>query len=299
MEAEELRLRRSAIKNFRVIGLIAFAAGLAEQAFAGSVWLQEDNTTMRVEWAHNGHRLAGFDALLDRYPTTEFDSPTRSTIPLMEYSRSPTQRIRELTDALNLPAPQGVRLDFEHQVHPPRGKGTASHTDLMVISPELSVAIEAKWEESRYKTVGSWLGDSKDRRTVLRGWFDLLERCGAGPIRQRDVRHLPYQMIHRAASACNVNDAANRWLVYLVFDATTTKRREYLTYLDGLREALGPESSLGIALVEYRVAPAPSLADLQQRWDIGERRLHEPVLQRLRQGALLQVQLKRVHRLTP
>lgn len=124
---------------------------------------------------------------------------------------------------------------------------------------------------------------------MLRGWFDLLERC-AGPIRQRDVRDLPYQMIHRAASVCNVNEAANRWLVYLVFDATTIKRRQYLTDLGGLREALGPESSLGIALVECRIEPSPSLTDLRQRWDAGERHLREPVLQRLRQGALLKVQ---------
>lgn len=54
--------RGSAVENLWVIGLTTFAADLAEQAVTGSVWLREDDTNMRVEWAHNGDGLAGFDA---------------------------------------------------------------------------------------------------------------------------------------------------------------------------------------------------------------------------------------------
>ena len=170
---------------------------------------------MRIDWAYKEHGLAGFDALLDRFPAKEFDLPTRSTIPLLEYWRSPEPRIRKLTDALNLSVPQRVRLDFEHRVYPQRGKGKASHTDLMATSPEFAIAIEAKWTEPRYVTVGSWRGDSRNRRKVLRGWLDQLERRGAGLILKRDVRNLPYQMVHRAASACCVEGVSNRWLVYI------------------------------------------------------------------------------------
>ena len=231
-----------------------------------------------------------------RFSLTEpFDSPTRSTIPLLEYWRSPEQRIRELTNALSQPVPREVRLELEHRVYPQRGKGKALHTDLMVTSPELVIAIEAKWNEPRYETVGSWLGDSSNRRKVLRGWFDLLERRGAGPILKRDVRELPYQMIHRAASVCHVAGVTNRWLVYLVFEATADKRSVYLTDLAGLRDALGPESSLGIALAECRIEPSLSLTGLRQRWDAGERRLHGLVLRRLRTGGLLRVRSGRVH----
>ena len=77
---------------------------------------------MRIDWAYNGHGLTGFDALLDCYPVKAFDSPTRSTIPLLKYWRSPEWRIRELADALNLSAPQRVQLDFEHRVYPQDGK---------------------------------------------------------------------------------------------------------------------------------------------------------------------------------
>ena len=60
---------------------------------------------MQIEWAFKGNELAGHDALLDRYPNDEFDSPTRSTIPLLEHWRSPKQRMLELTSALGLPVP--------------------------------------------------------------------------------------------------------------------------------------------------------------------------------------------------
>ena len=253
---------------------------------------------MEVEWAYKGHQVAGFDALLERYPAREFDSPNRSTIPLLEYWRSPELRIQELTNALSLPAPRRVRLEFEHRVFPQRGKGKSSHTDLMATSPELAIAIEAKWNEPRYETIGNWLGDSRNRRNVLRGWIDLLEGRGAGPILKRDVRDLPYQMFHRAASACFVNDVSNRWLVYLVFEATATKRLEYLTDLAGLRDALGSESSLAIALAECRIEPTPTLSGLQQRWEAGERDLRAPVLRHLKSGGLLRVRPGRVHCLT-
>ena len=266
--------------------------------FVGAPDWRYGEFALHIEWAYKGHRLAGFDALLDRYPAKQFDSPTRSTIPLLEYSRSPEPRIRELTEALSLPMPQRVRLDFEHRVYPQRRKGKASHTDLMVTSPEIAIAIEAKWTEPRDETVGSWRGNSRKRRKVLRGWFDLLERRGAGPILKRDVHNLPYQMVHRAAAACYVKDASNRWLVYLVFESTATKRFEYLTDLVGLRDALGPESSLGIALARCRIEPSLSLTGLRQRWDAGERHLHVPVLRRLRNGGLMSVRQGRVHCLT-
>ena len=253
---------------------------------------------MRVEWAYKGHGVTGFDALLDSYPAKEFDSPTRSTIPLLEYWRVPEQRIRELTNALSLPLPRGVRLDFEHRVYPQRGKGKASHTDLMVITPEFAIAIEAKWTEPRYENVGSWRGGSRNRRKVLRGWLDLLERRGAGPILKRDVRELPYQMVHRAASACHVEGVSNRWLVYLVFEATSDSQSEYLTDLNGLREALGPESSLGIAYAECQIEPSPSLTGIRHRWDAGERHLHVPVLRDLKSGRFMRVRPGQVLPLT-
>ena len=106
---------------------------------------------MKIEWAFSGNGLAGYGDLFDCYSDSEFDSPTRSTIVLLEYWRTPESRMRELTAALGLLVPPVTKLSFEHKVHPPQGRGKSSCTDLMVISPEIVIAIEAKWTEPRYQ----------------------------------------------------------------------------------------------------------------------------------------------------
>ena len=254
---------------------------------------------MQIIWAFSGSDVAGHDAVFDRYPVQEFDSPTRSTIPLLEYWRSPDERLRELTAALGLPLPTRVELNFEHTVYPPRGRGKASCTDLMVISAELVIAIEAKWTERRYETVEDWLRDSENRTEVLRGWCELLEQRGANPIRKGDLYGLPYQMIHRAASACHPQGVAtSRWLIYMLFETTTKERDEYLLDLRRLRDVLGAESTLGIALAECTIEPSERLIQLRARWNGRERRLHVPVFQDLKSGGLLRTELKNLHRVT-
>ncbi|MDD9981834.1 MAG: hypothetical protein OXU81_10840 [Gammaproteobacteria bacterium] len=254
---------------------------------------------MQIKWSFKGNGVADHDALFDCYSAKELDSPTRSTIPLLEYWRSPEARLRELTAVLGLPLPTSVELNFEHTVKPRRGRGKASCTDLMVIAAEFVVAIEAKWTEPRYETVEDWLRDSENRAEVLRGWCDLLEQRGTKPIRKGDLRGLPYQMIHRAASACHAQGAAtSRWLVYLSFDTTTKERDEYLVDLRRLRDVLGAESTLRIALAECTIEPSERLIQLRRRWTSGERRLHGSVRQEAKSGGLLRTELKNLHRVT-
>ena len=251
-----------------------------------------------IHWAFKGKPQLGFDALLDSYPGREFDSPTRSTLPLLQYWRTPEPRLAELNAVLDLPLSDPILLDFEHKVHPPRGRGKASHTDVMLTSPNLAAAIEAKWTEPRYEVVKTWLGDSPNCNDVLQGWLGLLERFGAGPLRPDHVLELPYQMIHRAASACSVESASNPWLLYLVFDPNPSMRSEYLTDLHGLRDALGPQSSLGIMLIECAIEKTSVHASLQARWNAGERTLNAPVLDALRSDELFNVRLEHAQCLT-
>ena len=253
---------------------------------------------MQIDWAFKGEGVADHASLLGQYAHSEFDSPTRSTIPLLAFWRSPEHRIEELTAALALPVPRSVRLDFEHLVSPPRGKGTESHTDLMALSPQHAIAIEAKWTEPRCQTVRSWLGNSPNRKEVLHGWCDLLGRRGADPIPQEGLHELPYQMVHRAASACHADDASRCCLVYMVFEPTPGKRSEYLADLARLRDVLGPRSSLAIACGECSIEQSASLAELRRQWDAGERCCRAPVLEGLKSGGLLRARLEQVHRLT-
>ena len=100
---------------------------------------------MRIDWALKGRALTGHEALIDGYPDQQFNSPWRSTIPLVEFWRSPEKRVRELCGALGLVVPTSVGLGFEHTVSPPRGRGKASHTDVMIATSQFAIAIEAKW----------------------------------------------------------------------------------------------------------------------------------------------------------
>ena len=254
---------------------------------------------MQIAWAFKGEAVPGPAALLDRYPPSEFDSPTRSTIPLLAFWRSPERPIEELAGALALPVPRRVRLDFEHLVSPPRGRGRASHTDLMALSAEHAIAIEAKWTEPRYPIVRDWLGKSANRREVLGGWCDLLRRRAGGPVHEKELDELPYQMVHRAASACHPEDVSRACMVYMVFEPTAEKRTEYLEDLGRLRDILGTGSSLSIACVECSIEQSRALVELRRRWDLGERQLRAPVLEGLKGETLLRTRLQDVHRLMP
>ena len=206
--------------------------------------------------------------------------------------------MRELSVALGFVAPASVQLDFEHTVSPIRGRGKASHTDVMVTSPRSVIGIEAKWTEPRSEVVRVWLGDSANKADVLRGWCDLLEQRTARRIGERDLAGLPYQMVHRAASACDeAGSESNCWLVYMVFEATGNSLEDCLADLRSFRQVLGPDSSLGVALVECTVVPSNALLDLQTRWHQGARALAEPVREYLKSGTLLQVSMERVHHL--
>src|SRR5258706_7377560 len=143
-----------------------------------------------------------FAELLHSYSGDEFDSSHRSTVPLLALVRDKQSTLQEILAACQVPMP--VDFHFEFKVDPSKGRGKPSHTDLMVISEPVCIAIEAKWTEPPYENVGSWLSkgaDKTNRRGVLEGWLALLSPHGT-PLSSNEVDDCEYQMLHRAASAC-------------------------------------------------------------------------------------------------
>ena len=250
---------------------------------------------MHITWSYAGHRVDGYEKLLGCYKDTEFDSPRRSTVPLLESWRNPDQRARELSEALNFPLSDRILLDFDHTVPVQRGRGKPSCTDLMLTSEEVSLAIEAKWTEPRYPDVDTWLREGSkplNRIEVLEGWLDLLRLCSTNRLRIDDIRELPYQLVHRAASAC-YSDAKSRWLIYQLFDADSEKYETYLRDLRKLAVILAPGPSLRICAASYSIERTGQQVELERRWDARERHLHEPGRAGLRDGSLLTVQLEK------
>ena len=84
-------------------------------------------------------------ALIARYPAGEFESPYRSTIPLLSLMRDGQAVVQDVLVACGFaPNPD---LHFEFTVPPKKGKGKPSHTDLMVCAGPVCMAVEAKWTE--------------------------------------------------------------------------------------------------------------------------------------------------------
>lgn len=241
---------------------------------------------MRINWSYKGRHITSYKKLLNCYKNNEFDSPQRSTVPLLAYWWTPEQRANEFSKTLGFELSRSVCLNFEYKVPVQCGRGKASHTDLMLISGDVCVAIEAKFTEPRYECVAHWL-TTDNRMNVLKGWLGLL----SPDLKEKDVAELPYQLIHRAASAC-YPVAESRHLVYQVFDVNSAKREEYLCDLRKLRGLVSPDQ-LSIHLVECSIRRTPLQKCLERRWDEGERFLHEPVLCGLKNGELIDIELKK------
>ena len=250
---------------------------------------------LATAWSYAGRRVTGFDELLRCYGASEFKSPRRSTVPLLAYWKAAEQSTRAWSEMLGFVPSGRVGLDFEHEVPVQRGKGGPSCTDLRLTAGDVSVAIEAKSTEGRYEDVTTWLSEpaSRNRLEVLTGWLDLFRNCTSTKIRLEDVARLPYQVVHRAASAC-YGDAERRWLVYQVFNASPSKWKMYLDDLGALAGLLGDGASLKICMASCVVAKTDRQIELERMWDEGSRYLRGPVLDGLRHGNLIRVHLEKI-----
>ncbi|MBN2107591.1 MAG: hypothetical protein JW832_09190 [Deltaproteobacteria bacterium] len=214
---------------------------------------------------YDKERLGDIDQAISLFDAETFKSPTRSTIPLLSWVKHEQLMVTTLLEELGLPT--GCSLYFEYQVKPPKGSGRASHTDLMAMSGAHTLAIEAKWTEPRYETVGEWLvktaGKQDDppangnRRNVLDGWLSLLQQYALRSLKPDDFIDAVYQMVHRAASACSAGSKPK--LAYLIFKPSDDPRtasaqtiRDDLAHLWGL---LGRPSEFPFYLVEIFLTP--------------------------------------------
>ena len=247
---------------------------------------------MRIIWSHGGYHITSYEKLIDCYKVSEFNSPKRSTVPLLSYWRTPDQRAIELSKALGFELSRLVCLNFEYKVPVQCGRGPPSQTDLMLISGDVCVAIVAKFTEPRYECVAEWLAKGsniENRMKVLQGWLGLL----SSDLKQKDVAELPYQLVHRAASACHP-DAESRHLVYQVFDADSAKREIYLSDLRKLRNLLNPDR-MSIHLFECSIQRTPLQECLERRQDNRESNLHQHVKSGLKNGALMGIHLEKTY----
>jgi len=214
--------------------------------------------------------VANFDELVLHYPKSAFEPPFRSTIPLLCLIRDKTA-LAELTARCAMSSCAAFHLEF--QEHPPLGSGKPSQTDLVIIGDNQSVSIDALWMEQRSERVTRWLGPrpTTNRRDVLAGWFNLLNKEAAVPLTPQLAGDVSYPLLSRSAAVCN-SSAGRTLICYLRFASRRDEDRglgqRLRADLAHLRDILGRPERLNFRLFEVDIEGTPAfrkLAELPRR----------------------------------
>jgi len=243
---------------------------------------------MNIQLEYKNTPVSDYNSLIESYPKSEFDSPFRSTVPFLYFWKNIKERLDDYLGWLGLKISHTVTASFEFLVDVQRGKGRPSQTDLMVIFDEYTITIEAKYTEPRYECVQNWLRKSQNRILVLEGWLDLIHSAiGKSNIKAIDIVDLPYQLIHRCASACFPN-VAHRTLIYQCFDLDQEKEQYYKSQLQSLNQILNKPDNLNFIVLNIPLLKSSEYIDLQNRWNRGERKMYRDVIRGMKKGEFIE-----------
>lgn len=230
---------------------------------------------MQVTWSIDRDPQQGIAGVIATLEGGCFGALTRSSIPLVDYWRTPKPNLDALSDALGWPRLTSAELSFERQVPVVEGRGKASFTDLMIISDAGTIAIEAKYTEPPYESVETWLtlGVAANRELVLRGWLARIGEVTGVVLTAQQVESLPYQLIHRTASACSLPSPRHA-VVYQVFDPAHVEY--YLDHLRTLRDLLKSTAPFHFMLLTVPTTVRPAIPKGAKGEELREL-LREPV----------------------
>lgn len=204
------------------------------------------------------------DEVYELFASSQFESPFRSTIPLLSWLKHEPEAITTLFCELGIAGDYKGHL--EYTVTAPQGKNSNSQTDLMVIGNDAVVAIECKWTEGFDETVEKWSnkGNQDNRSVVLDGWLQLLQGVATQELMKSSFGQVINQMIHRSASACHARKRPI--LAYLLFHPSPEKNtpssrlvREELAHLWRL---LGRPNDFTFLIIEIEMTYTPVFEEL-------------------------------------
>lgn len=210
----------------------------------------------KQDWSHVADVFAAHESL---------NSERTSSLPFVQFWKD--DKLNERVSSLEVLCPgvrilpAGSELYFEYGVSVPDGfgRGKASMTDLMIISKQHAIAVEAKYTEvtKRYESIKSWLRknsqDNNDNKIkVLKGWLQYISKADGFATklevseRISQIQTVPYQLVHRIASACAVakNMQVSPIVIYQIFydDATREKASKFASHLREHVKTLGLRS---------------------------------------------------------
>ncbi|HNF23552.1 MAG TPA: hypothetical protein PKV80_03750, partial [Leptospiraceae bacterium] len=128
------------------------------------------------------------------------------------------------------------------------GNGKASMTDLMIFSNSKKLAIEAKFTEigEQYELIRNWIvkGNKENRKEVLTKWIDIVKPFSQTELNIERMESIPYQFLHRTASACDKFTYA--FVIYQIFFDSETEKflQRFKEKLKQAKEIINPNQKL-------------------------------------------------------
>lgn len=197
-----------------------------------------------------------YDILLDQFSGTKINSYRTSSIPLVQFWKDTNIKLEELLRKLNL-HDDNPNLCFEYPTKPQLGKGKSSMTDLMILSQNFKIAIEAKFTEyakMKPELISNWIngGKKENRLKILDYWTSLINPFSYG-YDNTSLQQISYQFYHRTASACKIQGKA--FVVYQIFydNATYQYLENYKRELMDYVKILNPNDNLRFYIWEIEV----------------------------------------------
>lgn len=230
-----------------------------------------------------GRELMPYHAVMERMAETPVNSVQTSSLPFAQLMR-PSKDLDLLLDYVETicdvdgAAPEPFERFLEYPVwprDPATGKaiGAPSMSDAMLLGAHVRIAVEAKWTEPHYgpyQTVGEWLEDpSRDggsvtrKKAVLKSWTDEVRSARAlrRGVSAESLAEIPYQLLHRTASACHhagPKHAKKPILCYVVFRDPTAPQADAVATASFEDSILGRWTSwLDLAAIEVLLVRVP------------------------------------------
>ena len=177
-----------------------------------------------------GRKRMPYSAVMECMAGTPVYSVRTSSLPLAQLMRPSPDLDRLLgfvETVLDVEGPEPERFGrFLEYPTWPRGPATGraigrpSMSDAMLLGAHLRIAVEGKWTEPHfgaYQTVEDWLREGRAngrsrRPDVLEAWIAEVRAAGAlrRGVTPESLAGVPYQLVHRTASACHRAGCAPR-----------------------------------------------------------------------------------------
>lgn len=207
--------------------------------------------------------------VLDALSQTKVHSFKTSSIPLAGFwSPSNLQKFLERFNSETELDLISAKKYFEYPTECLDEKGNrlphskSSMTDLMLISDSHRIAIEAKYteySESHYELISEWNKENvKHKIAIKENWFRYIKEAGATYLSDvSELTDIPYQFLHRTASAC-FDKSKIPVLIYQIFydDSNKDKMEEFVKDLENWGKELDFTDKIKFFVIKVKITNA-------------------------------------------